>query len=824
MSVIVRNLFSKIITKGLGPKEDQDDTLGFEELEFDIENNITYEKEFYPLTGTFADKDPWKYNLERPQDLSKEETRLKASLGGYSYNLEEGTVEKDWNGFIKSNLSFIEVINKKFKTKAKKWVPVVSTGSYSIYHFYKRLYSNCSISKIYTPQLDNELYKYVIEEDFLENSLTLVRYKRNNSFINIPYQNYKLNLDMNSLKMNEFFLSENKELITLTSEEVKVGVFTDDINIIENMNEFAGYGKETKAIIYTEYFPFKDIKLQTIHNGTLQNWTEVSNFKNSRNTDYHFIAAPHNGKLILNINTIEKKVYTKSIEGKTLHTLNEIISYPDTGFISILLDDGSKITREYYEKTKYSFRLTETIESIYQLNTIELLSTCQPLKNGSEIFLSYISVPRLEYELKEANRVENSLNLKPYNKLDANGVISISASETHVSSIKLTTDLTKLSQNFYGTLEIQGNPTVLNATAFDNLNNPVSDVKIKFMAEEGLFENQVKDISKVTNYDGVAQTIFSYPYSNDALSFFTNAIHSNGSTYFDLQNVPPITPNDISLFQVMKTDPFYSSLGLKLKIKSHTTDDTFLIIETEETILDSEEYKSFDVNPNDSNTAFLEAVSKETFRNFGQATLYKEIFQGSPIGFNDNKIIIQSISDKKIYIFLTPQIRRFIGLGGMNIQPGTLTEIRIFKRNEIKWDSNAFLDNTIVALQRIVYKLENNSFVKAIPDRIVNNRMFFDNMLLPIGDLHSYNNIIAGYKIYHPKIIKVFATCIDPATGKEITSNILKIKVDFPVYLKSTQGFKFKEITDEISAGIGGANFLTINPQNQYQLDFTVEY
>ena len=24
--------------------------------------------------------------------------------------------------------------------------------------------------------------------------------------------------------------------------------------------------------------------------------------------------------------------------------------------------------------------------------------------------------------------------------------------------------------------------------------------------------------------------------------------------------------------------------------------------------------------------------------------------------------------------------------------------------------------------------------------------------------------------------------------------------------------------------GIGGANFLTINPQNQYQLDFTVEY
>ena len=156
----------------------------------------------------------------------------------------------------------------------------------------------------------------------------------------------------------------------------------------------------------------------------------------------------------------------------------------------------------------------------------------------------------------------------------------------------------------------------------------------------------------------------------------------------------------------------------------------------------------------------------------------------------------------------------------------TLNKIKIFKRNEIKWDAAKYQANEIKALQRIVYKYNETTFSyeKLLPTRIVSNRIYFDDIRLPKGDINSYNNIIAGYKLYHPKVVKLYATCVDPATGREITSNIIKIKVDFPVYLKSINGFKLKEENDEVSAGIGGANFITMNPQNRYQLDFTVEY
>jgi hypothetical protein len=45
-------------------------------------------------------------------------------------------------------------------------------------------------------------------------------------------------------------------------------------------------------------------------------------------------------------------------------------------------------------------------------------------------------------------------------------------------------------------------------------------------------------------------------------------------------------------------------------------------------------------------------------------------------------------------------------------------------------------------------------------------------------------------------------------------SNEIKLNVDFPNYLKSTNGFRFKDEFSEESAGLGGANFIAINPDS----------
>ena len=70
------------------------------------------------------------------------------------------------------------------------------------------------------------------------------------------------------------------------------------------------------------------------------------------------------------------------------------------------------------------------------------------------------------------------------------------------------------------------------------------------------------------------------------------------------------------------------------------------------------------------------------------------------------------------------------------------------------------------------------------------------------------------YKIMAPTNVKLHARCIDPATGYEIRSNEIKIKIDFPDYLKSESGFRFKTEDSEASGGFGGANFIAINPDD----------
>jgi hypothetical protein len=178
-----------------------------------------------------------------------------------------------------------------------------------------------------------------------------------------------------------------------------------------------------------------------------------------------------------------------------------------------------------------------------------------------------------------------------------------------------------------------------------------------------------------------------------------------------------------------------------------------------------------------------------------------------------------------VYLFLTGALKSFLDLNGS--LPLSVSGIAVFKRNEIKWNPNDYRNNEQGALERIIYKyndtIENPEYQKLLPSRIIGNRIYFDNILLPKGSEIDSNNLIAGYKVFYPKLIKLRAFCTDPATGRTIFSNFINIKVDFPEYLKSTNGFRIKDNVTEESAGLGGANFITINPNNVYQINFMVE-
>ena len=135
MSIILRNLGSKIVTRGLGPADDLPLDKFCVKQKINIHNHIYEEKEYYPLTGTFNNIEGWKWNKNLPQDLSDVRERINNSLGGYLYNLEEGTIKNDWKGSVVDGIKFLDILEVQYRTKIKKWLPVIKTGNYTIYNY-----------------------------------------------------------------------------------------------------------------------------------------------------------------------------------------------------------------------------------------------------------------------------------------------------------------------------------------------------------------------------------------------------------------------------------------------------------------------------------------------------------------------------------------------------------------------------------------------------------------------------------------------------------------------------------------------------------------
>lgn len=102
----------------------------------------------------------------------------------------------------------------------------------------------------------------------------------------------------------------------------------------------------------------------------------------------------------------------------------------------------------------------------------------------------------------------------------------------------------------------------------------------------------------------------------------------------------------------------------------------------------------------------------------------------------------------------------------------------------------------------------------------------------PSNSWPGIENILGGYNVVCPDMVEFHAWCRDPVSGRIILSNKIRLKLIIPPYLEGVdfsgalpvpKGFGFVndehnivlvggEEDSEVGTGIGGANFLTINP------------
>lgn len=115
----------------------------------------------------------------------------------------------------------------------------------------------------------------------------------------------------------------------------------------------------------------------------------------------------------------------------------------------------------------------------------------------------------------------------------------------------------------------------------------------------------------------------------------------------------------------------------------------------------------------------------------------------------------------------------------------------------------------------LVYQNINNRYIPVTPRQITN-----DSVLNRSTIYYQYPfeiNDINKYCIFAPKKISMKAYAIDPATNKQIESNIVTVTISFPYYLRGKKendydGYRLPTLSlEEFATGLGGSNYFTIN-------------
>jgi hypothetical protein len=380
-----------------------------------------------------------------------------------------------------------------------------------------------------------------------------------------------------------------------------------------------------------------------------------------------------------------------------------------------------------------------------------------------------------------------------------------------------------------------GEATKITATAYNSHGTPVKELPVTFYSDLGKFNSENNSAKSITNEIGEAYSYYNWPYSQDSDHILIERInHIDGNTEIEFSgHSVGYNGAEASIFQVAKDDPFYGSLGWEAEIVRldeylNGPDDEYIVFTLDKNLPNLEEYFT-------NQMLYLEYQSLSTSEDFDEFVAdhnCQDLLINYCLGFikvqesgKIFKIIVDKIIDKnKIAVK-----NNYMNNGNFFFSTGEriTNSIVLYKRNEMVFDPELvkkgysydrvmYYDNGDEGLMPIkpssVYRLENG-----------NVKVIYNNRLLPLCNMESDSNLIAAYKIFIDRVARVWAETIDPATGRVVKSNVIKILISLPQYLKGDHGFKiYENNTSYESSGLGGANFLTLNEteaSNGYQPD-----
>jgi len=475
--------------------------------------------------------------------------------------------------------------------------------------------------------------------------------------------------------------------------------------------------------------------------------------------------------------------------------------YPDQGVITIGTEEIL-----YLEKRRNSF-----IDLIRGYNATSAATAAigavvsdrqHGLGTSDTVYIAYTAVPRVEYEVTSyALRSANKgpwLDVRPGANVDTNNVLQILSAEIDLASITLTTASPLIGGDIYGPIFYGTDVSRLTATGYDSRGNPVDNVtlSIDILSGAGALNGGLSTFTDMSNTRGEIYAFYNSPYDKDSIETLVSSITYNGAdTVFNVgANVDATSLDEVWVFQVLKHDKVIGTVGLEQVIEDVAIEvppigKSSIRING----LVGEEYR-------DGYAYFIGTDSVRYFRRIKgiMPDLDASLRPVSRIYLEENTNSALALN-QPVFLFEADAVE---------FNSAALNGVR-----NIMYEWNALAEHPITG--------DIGAWTPLHPDSVDGTDLTFlgRNLIVPDSSDDAAN--LAAYVVVAPTTISLQAYGTDPITGRVIRSNTIRLRLQLPNFLigVDTTGalpipYGWTLVTEafNIGAGVGGANFLTINP------------
>jgi len=791
-------------------------------------NHVVVTDENLPVVGFFAVDKSWRYDFKTWATEMVPGTQYLTRLIPQSTGLLEQVPISFWSSGVNQGLKLLHQEELRAPVD-KSQTPVYKTGRYSTFWSDRKLFSDYSrvqpISLIENVGGRNFL---ALDTDARTNTLEIAIWKREADYAILPalvvdqVSNFTGVLSGNSRiivgdpidwndvsdRHPEAMVNEDLELLFNKSYEIPVGKGVLDADV-KTYWEAHGRHREGR-VLFTEYFSLDLDSVEIVGfspTDVRSNWIRKETLAFSLPTDRHYVVDAANGIIYTSGWKPEDRTlaFGLTMFSDVVVLKPQLTDYllPNKGWVTIGTERILYQERSGNE-LRGCIRGHGTAVAIH-VQGEEVIFHRQGALTNDNLFVKYVAVPRVEYEVtssesRTANTVSGFLDLKPVSNSESNNIVQISPTDLNLARIELTCDRDLIGGNLFGPIYFGTDTARLKATAYSSSGNYVDDlpIGIQVVYGPGSLNSGSQIVHGVSNNLGSIYAFYNAPLNNHDINYQVNSVtHVGSDTEVELANIPlGLSAEEFWLFQIMKHDHHLGTVGDKVRIMDG------------------------DIAPPPYGFGYIDVAAGDDL----------EKYVGGIVRILHTDFVIRQYRINQVLPLPDPLegLSRFYLADSVNnalINPG-VTEGWLFAQDSILWNPST-LNGTRVILYEWDMGSEHpitqvvGAWSPVRPDSISGNTLVYANKLLPIPDAIDDEVNLGGYIVVAPSEAKIRAFARDPYTGNLILSNEIRFKVLLSPSLigVNDEGLLpiphgLKLITEEynLGSGIGGANFLTVNP------------